>query len=44
MSFEEAASIRIAYVTACRSLVEVARLEKGEPVLVHAVAEGKILL
>lgn len=44
MSFDEAASIPIAYVTARRSLVEVARLEKGESVLVHAVPEGKILL
>jgi NADPH:quinone reductase-like Zn-dependent oxidoreductase len=42
MSFEQGASIPIAYATAYRSLVEVARLEKGESVLVHAAAGGKI--
>lgn len=41
MSFEEGASIPIAYATAYRSLVEVARLEKGETVLIHAAAGGK---
>ncbi|KAB8264716.1 hypothetical protein BDV32DRAFT_145394 [Aspergillus pseudonomiae] len=40
MSFEEGASIPIAYATSYRSLVEVARLEKGESVLIHAAAGG----
>ncbi|KAK6812394.1 hypothetical protein RU639_011774 [Aspergillus parasiticus] len=40
ISFEEGASIPIAYATAYRSLVEVARVEKGESVLVHAAAGG----
>ncbi|OGM42335.1 hypothetical protein ABOM_007875 [Aspergillus bombycis] len=40
MSFEDGASIPIAYATAYRSLVEVARLEKGESVLIHAAAGG----
>ncbi|KAJ3497745.1 hypothetical protein NLG97_g1664 [Lecanicillium saksenae] len=40
MSFAEAVSIPIAYATAYRSLVEVARLEKGESVLIHAAAGG----
>ena len=44
MSFEEGASIPIAYATSYRSLVEVARLEKGESVLIHAAAGGKIFL
>ncbi|KAI5463900.1 hypothetical protein BGZ63DRAFT_453186 [Mariannaea sp. PMI_226] len=40
MSFEQGVSIPIVYVTAYRSLVEVARLERGESVLIHAAAGG----
>lgn len=42
LSLEEGVSIPIAYVTAYYSLVEIARLEKGESVLIHAAAGGKI--
>lgn len=41
LTFSEAVSVPIAYATAYRSLVEVARLEKGESVLIHAAAGGK---
>lgn len=41
MSLEEGVSIPIAYATAYQSLVEVARLQKGESVLIHAAAGGK---
>lgn len=40
MTLEEGASIPIAYATAYRSLVEVARLQRGESVLIHAAAGG----
>ncbi|KAG8531947.1 Type I Iterative PKS [Bacidia gigantensis] len=40
MSFVEAASIPTAFTTAYYSLVEVARLEEGESVLIHAGAGG----
>ncbi|KAK4161309.1 hypothetical protein QBC43DRAFT_97854 [Cladorrhinum sp. PSN259] len=40
MSFAEAASIPVAYLTAYYSLVETARLQAGETVLIHAGAGG----
>jgi NADPH:quinone reductase-like Zn-dependent oxidoreductase/malonyl CoA-acyl carrier protein transacylase/SAM-dependent methyltransferase len=40
ISWEEAASFPAAYVTAYGSLMQVARLQKGESVLVHAAAGG----
>jgi NADPH:quinone reductase-like Zn-dependent oxidoreductase len=40
MSFEEAASIPMAYMTAYQSLFVSARLEKGESVLIHAASGG----
>ncbi|KAH8696648.1 hypothetical protein BGW36DRAFT_428643 [Talaromyces proteolyticus] len=40
VSLENGVSIPIAYTTAYRSLVEVARLQKGESVLIHAAAGG----
>jgi len=40
MSFAQAASIPIVFGTAYYSLVEVARLQKGETVLIHAAAGG----
>ncbi|KAJ9316634.1 hypothetical protein DTO271D3_3141 [Paecilomyces variotii] len=40
MSFEDAASIPTAYATAYHSLYHIARLQKGESVLVHAAAGG----
>lgn len=40
MSWEEAASIPIIYVTAYIALFDVARLEKGERVLIHAGTGG----
>ena len=40
MSFETAASIPMVFVTAYYSLVEVARLQKDETVLIHAAAGG----
>ncbi|WP_433360609.1 type I polyketide synthase [Streptosporangium sp. CA-115845] len=39
-SYEEAASVPIAYLTAYHGLVELARLEEGERVLVHAATGG----
>lgn len=41
LSDEEAVSIPIAYATAYQSLVEVARLQEGESVLIHTAAGGK---
>lgn len=40
MSLEDGVSIPIAYATAYQSLVEVARVQKGESVLIHAAAGG----
>lgn len=40
MSFETAASIPIVYTTAYYSLVHLARLKKGETVLIHSAAGG----
>ncbi|KAI1420233.1 hypothetical protein F5Y12DRAFT_719784 [Xylaria sp. FL1777] len=40
MTLEEGVTIPIAYATAYQSLVEVARLQKGESVLIHAAAGG----
>ncbi|KAK1975933.1 beta-ketoacyl synthase domain-containing protein [Colletotrichum cereale] len=40
MSFEEAASIPVVFVTAYFCLCEVARLKAGETILVHAAAGG----
>lgn len=40
MSFEVAASIPVIYVTAYYSLYELARLQAGETVLIHAAAGG----
>ncbi|KAJ3951746.1 hypothetical protein N0V92_011836 [Colletotrichum tropicale] len=40
MSFEEAASIPVVFVTAYFCLYEVARLKAGETILVHAAAGG----
>lgn len=40
MSFETAASIPVVYSTAYYGLVEVARLEKGQSVLIHAATGG----
>ncbi|KAI4151954.1 MAG: hypothetical protein LQ340_003186 [Diploschistes diacapsis] len=40
MSFETAASLPVVYMTAYYSLVEVARLSKGDKVLIHAASGG----
>ncbi|KAJ4296095.1 hypothetical protein N0V88_004797 [Collariella sp. IMI 366227] len=40
ISWEETASFPAAYVTAYSSLIQMARLQKGETVLVHAAAGG----
>jgi NADPH:quinone reductase-like Zn-dependent oxidoreductase/SAM-dependent methyltransferase len=40
LSFVESASIPINYSTAYRALVEIARLKKGESVLIHSAAGG----
>ena len=40
MSFETAASVPIVYTTAYYSLVHLARLKKGETVLIHSAAGG----
>ena len=40
VSFTEAASIPIVFLTAYHCLVEVARLEKGQTVLIHAASGG----
>ena len=40
MSYEWAATIPVAYATAYHSLFHIARLQKGESVLVHAAAGG----
>ena len=40
MSYEEAASIPVIYITAYHSLYDVARLQKGETVLIHAATGG----
>ncbi|KAK8069391.1 polyketide synthase [Apiospora phragmitis] len=40
MSFETAASIPVVYSTAYYGLIEVARLEKGQSVLIHAATGG----
>jgi acyl transferase domain-containing protein/acyl carrier protein len=40
MSFEDAAAIPIAYMTAYYALVELARLQPGERILIHAGAGG----
>ena len=41
MTLEEGVTIPIAYATAYQSLIEVARMRKGESVLIHAAAGGK---
>ncbi|KAI0803650.1 hypothetical protein GGR55DRAFT_691660 [Xylaria sp. FL0064] len=40
MTLEQGVTIPIAYATAYQSLIEVARLQKGESVLIHAAAGG----
>ncbi|PFH62335.1 hypothetical protein XA68_14062 [Ophiocordyceps unilateralis] len=40
LSIEDGVTIPVAYATAYRCLVEVARLQKGESVLIHAAAGG----
>ncbi|KAL3964599.1 hypothetical protein ACCO45_001603 [Purpureocillium lilacinum] len=40
ISLEEGVSIPVVYATAYQSLVEIARLQKGESVLIHAAAGG----
>ncbi len=40
LSFEDAATMLIAYLTACYALHHLARLRKGERVLIHAAAGG----
>ncbi|KAI1134071.1 putative FSP1 [Hypoxylon sp. FL0543] len=40
ITFEEAASLPVIFVTAYISLVEIARLQRGESVLIHAAAGG----
>ncbi|KAH7143722.1 hypothetical protein EDB81DRAFT_935118 [Dactylonectria macrodidyma] len=40
MSWEEAASIPIVYTTAYHSLFDLARLQKGESILIHAATGG----
>ncbi|KAI9845077.1 MAG: Type I Iterative PKS [Sclerophora amabilis] len=40
LSYEEAASIPVVFLTAHISLVETARLERGETVLIHAASGG----
>ena len=40
MSFKTAASIPVVYTTAYLSLIDVARLQNGETVLIHAAAGG----
>ncbi|KAH8803554.1 hypothetical protein F5884DRAFT_888903, partial [Xylogone sp. PMI_703] len=40
MSFEEGAALPIAFCTAYYSLLEVARLKKGESILIHSAAGG----
>lgn len=40
LSLEEAVSIPVAYSTAYYTLIEIARLKKGESVLIHAAAGG----
>lgn len=40
MSFEEAASVPTIYVTVYHSLVTIARLSKGESILIHAASGG----
>jgi acyl transferase domain-containing protein/aryl carrier-like protein len=40
LSFEEAATIPIVFITSYYSLIEMARLKKGERVLIHAAAGG----
>jgi NADPH:quinone reductase-like Zn-dependent oxidoreductase len=40
LSFEEAATIPVAFTTAYVSLIELARLQPGERVLIHAAAGG----
>ena len=41
LTLEEGAAIPVAYATAYQSLIEIARLQKGESVLIHAAAGGK---
>jgi NADPH:quinone reductase-like Zn-dependent oxidoreductase/thioesterase domain-containing protein/NAD(P)-dependent dehydrogenase (short-subunit alcohol dehydrogenase family)/acyl carrier protein len=40
LSFEEAATIPIAFVTAYYALIKIGRLSKGERILIHAAAGG----
>ncbi|KAI0199219.1 hypothetical protein F4808DRAFT_217616 [Astrocystis sublimbata] len=40
MTLEEGVTIPIAYATAYQSLIEIARVQKGESVLIHAAAGG----
>ena len=40
MSYKEAASIPVVYITAYHSLIEVLRIRKGEDILIQAVAGG----
>ena len=41
MSIEQGASLSTVYVTAYQSLFEIAKLEKGESVLIHSAAGGE---
>jgi len=40
LSFEEAATIPVAFMTAYYSLIKISRLRKGERILIHAAAGG----
>ncbi|OJI89152.1 hypothetical protein ASPTUDRAFT_134297 [Aspergillus tubingensis CBS 134.48] len=40
LSFEEAATLPICFVTALRGLIDIGRLEKGQTVLIHSAAGG----
>lgn len=43
LSLEDAASIPVVYTTAYHALVELARLQPGESVLIHAAAGGNFI-
>ena len=43
MSIEEGASLSCVHITSYQCIVEVARLRKGETILIHSAAGGKIL-
>jgi NADPH:quinone reductase-like Zn-dependent oxidoreductase len=44
LSMEEGASLPTIYATAYHAMIEVARLQKGESVLIHRASGGKSLL